>query len=946
MDKAGSSYNPVQEYNGIIIDYSRDKDIPEQGLALLTRKGFYKKDHEVSPQQTFARASTSYCFGDYEFAQRIYDYASKGWFTFASPVQSNAEDILWPTFSETEFEEAAEWLADNVVPDGMPISCFLAEIQDTRDSLVETRKEVSWLSMMGGGIGVGAGNRSPDEKSTGVMAHLRGYDADCLSYKQTESRRGSMVAYLDIDHPEITSFLEMRNPVGGDQNKKCFNLNNAVSIPDSFMHSVIKDEEYELIDPKHGATGRFLNAREVFERILELRYETGEPYIMFKDTVNRNIPEWITRPLYSVNQSNLCVAPETMILHRGGYTPIEELEGSDIEVWNGEEFTSTKVVRTSDNSKLIKVITSSGQELECTEYHKFYVKEDYNTPAVEKRAGDLEVGDKLIKFALPVIQGTKQLHKAYQNGFFSGDGCLVGGKSRIYLYHGKRDLEHVFELQQRTEQASCKRVYGYEEGLKDKFFVPASEYDIQSRLGWFAGLCDADGTISRNGTNESLQVCSTEKEFLKEAQLMLQTLGVSAKVTKCHEEGVRMLPANDGTGDLKPYDCRATYRLLVPSTGLYKLSALGFTCRRLEWVVRKPQRDAEQFIKVTSVVDNGREDKTYCFKEANRGMGMFGGILTGQCSEITLMTSETRTAVCCLSSINLEKFEEWKDTNIVQDLVRLLDNVLEYFIQLAPPQLSRAIYSASKERAIGLGTLGWHSYLQSKGIPFESVGFNSAVHHTNHVYGKIKAAAVEESLRLATLRGEPDDCLGSGMRNSHLMAVAPNASSSSLIGVSPSIEPWNANAFTAQGRAGSFLIKNKHLEAELEKLGLNTKDMWKRILMDDGSVQGIPEIPDHVKVLYKTAREIEQMYIVIQGGERQGHICQSQSLNIFVGSDVSLQEMVDLHIQGWVAGLKTFYYCRAAPSTKANLGTGGDKPLNSVPVVMKVESTECVACEG
>lgn len=611
----------VQEYGGIIIDYTRDLDIPEQGLALLTGKGFYKKEHEVSPQQSLARAAVCYSFGDYDFAQRIYDYASKGWFTNASPVLSNAVDIDWPSFKEEEFDEASDWLAENVTPDGMPISCFLAKIFDTKESLVETRKECSWLSMMGGGIGIQATNRAPDEKSTGVMAHLRGYDADALSYKQTQSRRGSIGAYLDIDHPEITSFIQMRNPVGGDQNKKCFNLNNGVTITDRFMEAVISNSKYELVDPKHGPTGRFLNAREVFEELLEMRFHTGEPYLLFKDTVNRNIPKWITHPLYEVTQSNLC-------------------------------------------------------------------------------------------------------------------------------------------------------------------------------------------------------------------------------------------------------------------------------------------------------------------------------------SEITLRTTDRRTAVCCLSSLNLEKFEEWRDTNIVQDLVRYLDNVLEYFIRLAPVNLSKAIHSASKERAIGLGTLGWHSFLQSKLIPFESDGFISAMHYSDWIYKRIKNKAVQESMRLATLRGEPSDCRGSGMRNSHLMAIAPNASSSSMVGASPSIEPWAANAFTAQGRAGSFLIKNKYLEKELEKLGMNTEEVWSDILLNDGSIQHLEGIPDHIKLVFKTAREIDQMWIINQASVRQKHICQSQSVNIFVRKNVTKQEMVDLHIFAWLKGLKSLYYCRAEPSTRANLGTGKDKPLNSVPVKISAELESCVSCEG
>ena len=296
----------MEKYLGIDIDYSRDNNLPEQGKVMLTKKGFYKKEHEESPQQTFARGATSYCFGDYDFAQRIYEYASRKWFTFASPVLTNAQDIAWKKFGEDEFEKASAWLKENVVPDGLPISCNLAYVPDTKEGLVATRSETAWLSMLGAGIGIYMGNRAPDEKSTGVMAHLKGYDADTLSYSQCATRRGSIAAYLDIDHPEIVPFLEMRVPTGGETSKKCFNINNAVVIPDSFMEKVVKGEQYELIDPKHGATGRFLNAREVWESLLQIRKETGEPYIMWKDTVNRNLPKQVTRPLYEVVQSNLC----------------------------------------------------------------------------------------------------------------------------------------------------------------------------------------------------------------------------------------------------------------------------------------------------------------------------------------------------------------------------------------------------------------------------------------------------------------------------------------------------------------------------------------------------------------------------------------------------------------------------------------------------------------
>lgn len=611
----------VKEYLGIYIDYARDSLIPEQGKAMLTRKGFYKKDHENSPQESFARAATCYSFGDYEFAERIYHAVSNKWFTFASPVLSNAVDVEWPVFGKDQFEEASDWLFENVDPDGMPISCFLSKIPDTKKGLVEARSEAEWLSMMGGGVGVWASNRSPDEKSTGVMAHLAGYDADTLAYKQTASRRGSMAAYLDIDHPEVKPFIEMRNPVGGDQNHKCFNLNNALNIPDSFMLSMIKGEDYELVDPKHGPTGRFLPAREVWEELMTLRYDTGEPYMLFKDTVNRNIRPWIKRPLYHVSQSNLC-------------------------------------------------------------------------------------------------------------------------------------------------------------------------------------------------------------------------------------------------------------------------------------------------------------------------------------SEVTLMTSDKRTAVCCLSSLNLELYDEWKDAGLVADLVRLLDNVLEYFIRLAPIELKRAVYSASKERAIGIGSLGWHSYLQSKMIPFESGGFNSAAQHVAMIHSNIEKQGIAESLQLGKERGESPDTRGSGMRNSHLFAIAPNASSSSLIDVSPSIEPWSGCAFNAQGRAGNFLIKNKYLEQLLEKKGFNITEIWKSIVENEGSVQHLECLTDDEKLVFKTAYEIDPMWVVELASIRQKYVCQSQSLNLFVPKDITMEEMSDIHVKAWASGVKSLYYCRTKGVAKASVGVGGKLPLNSVNVRKTIVYDECKACEG
>lgn len=612
----------MTKYLGIEIDYSRDAVIPEQGMALLTGDGFYKLPHEKSPQETFARSAVCYSFGDYAFAQRIYDYLSKQWFVCASPETSNAVYIAWPEFGEHQFEEAGDWLEANVAPNGLPISCFKSVIGDSKESLVETREEAAWLSMMGGGVGLLAANRSPDTKSTGVMAHLAGYDADTIAYRQTEKRRGSMAAYLDILHPEQHLFMKMRDPTGGDANKKCFNLNHGFNIPDEFMHAVIRQEQIELVDPKHGPTGVFIQADKVWEELMQTRKDTGEPFMHFIDTTNRLRPGWITNPEYYVTHSNLC-------------------------------------------------------------------------------------------------------------------------------------------------------------------------------------------------------------------------------------------------------------------------------------------------------------------------------------TEITLFTNLLRTAVCCLSSVNLAKWDEWKDTNMVADLIRFLDNVLEYFIRLAPPQLKRAVYSAKMERAVGLGALGWHSLLQSKMIPMCSGGMGGAIQLTHIVFGQIKAQAVAESLRLGKVRGEAPDCAGSGMRNSHLLAIAPNANSSSLVGESPSCEPWSSNAFLAQGRAGSFIVKNQNLKPVLEKYGKDDDETWLKIMEDDGSVRGLDFLSEHEKAVFETFEETDPMWIIEGAAARQKYVCQAQSINIKIPEDITLEEMSDIHIGAWAKGCKSLYYCRSKAAGKAG-GTGSEQPLNAVPVRKKIEydTDECKACHA
>ena len=312
------------------------------------------------------------------------------------------------------------------------------------------------------------------------------------------------------------------------------------------------------------------------------------------------------------------------------------------------------------------------------------------------------------------------------------------------------------------------------------------------------------------------------------------------------------------------------------------------------------------------------------------------------CSEITLPTTEDRTAVCCLSSVNLEEYDEWKnDDMFIPDLVRMLDNVLTHFIENAPDELYRAKLSAQRERSIGLGAMGFHAYLQRQHIPFESVLAKGA---NNRMFTRIKSEAVRATKQLAQERGECPDGQGFGVRNAHLLAVAPNASSSIICGnTSPSIEPYRANAFTQKTKSGSSLLKNEYLQHALQEIGMDTEEVWKSVITNGGSVQQLEFLDDYTKDVFKTAVEIDQKWIIEMAGDRQQQICQSQSLNVFFPADVSKQELHAIHMMAWKQKVKTLYYLRSEAIKRAE--TVSDEALRQY-MFDSIDEGACLACEG
>ena len=630
-DKVG-----VKPYLGININYNKEKKLDRFSLDTLKDRYLYKEEGETYAQEAFARAAvfaaTFKGTTDFELAQRLYNYSSDLWFMFSTPILSNGGTNR-----------------------GLPISCFLNYVPDSRDGLSAHYDENIWLASTGGGIGGYWGDirsngiaTANNSRSTGSIPFMKVVDSQMLAFNQGITRRGSYAAYMDIDHPEIEEFINIRKESGGDINRKCLNLHNGINLTNEFLQAVKNDDDWRLIDPKTKEAVKIVSARELWWQILNARAETGEPYMVNIDNCNDALP--------------------------------------------------------------------------------------------------------------------------------------------------------------------------------------------------------------------------------------------------------------------------------------------------------KPQKDLGLEIKQSNL-----------------------------CSEITLPTNEERTAVCCLSSVNLEHFDEWSENEqFIDDLVTMLDNVLQHFIDNAidtseigeynanykrfsnhvrpdKKSFTKAAYSAYRERSIGLGAMGFHAYLQRKGIPFEGIfatGFNY------RAFQHIKGKAVDATKRLAEERGEAPDVHGSGHRNAHLLAIAPNASSSIICGgTSPSIEPYRANVYTHKTLSGSYQVRNKYLEKLLKKKGLSVdtrEKIWKDMAIANGSVQDIEVLSDEEKEVFKTATEINQIYIVEHAHMRQEYVCQSQSVNLFFTMpkatesqsvhDEYLQYVNDVH---WYAmnKLKSLYYFRSDAARSA-------ENVNVKIQRVKLEDVECLSCEG
>jgi ribonucleotide reductase alpha subunit len=477
-------------------------------------------------------------------------------------------------------------------------------------------------------------------------------------------RKGSIAIYLEPHHPDIMAFLELRKN-SGVESERTRDLNLAMWISDLFMKQVECDGDWHTMDPdeckglnevygeeyeakynayvKENKFRKVIKARTIMEAMLDSQIETGQPYITYKDHVNRKSNQ---KNIGVIKSSNLCVHEDTLILTDQGYKNIKSLKDKDISVWNGEQWSKVMVKQTGINKNLIRINLSNGAFLDCTPEHRFYIQEKFNNkaPITEVDAAKLQIGSKLIKFNLPKtieFDNSEEFKYAYTHGAFCGDNYSKTKEyAKLYLYGEKKKLLDYIEYESYTINDSNDRYdIVLPKDINPKFDVPMRA-SIHDRLRWLEGYSDTDGTIAYNGTNESLQIASINKEFLLNVRLMLHTLGIESKVTKCCDE--------------KEYLYKPVYRLLIESCDLYNLSILGFSPKRLQFNQRKPQRNTK-FVKVVSIEDSYQNVDTYCFTEPIKNMGVFNGILTGQCNEIVEYSSHEEYAVCNLASIAINK---------------------------------------------------------------------------------------------------------------------------------------------------------------------------------------------------------------------------------------------------------------------------------------------------
>jgi ribonucleoside-diphosphate reductase alpha chain len=438
----------------------------------------------------------------------------------------------------------------------------------------------------------------------------------------------------------------------------------------------------------------------------------------------------------------------------------------------------------------------------------------------------------------------------------------------------------------------------------------------------------AGANITNNGTSDGVvPFCKVyDSTILATNQGSVRRGAASVNLNIEHADFEDWLDIREPKGDVNRQSLNMHQCAIIGDKFMRKLGS-GDKVARRKWgkLLQKRKATGEPYI-----MFKGNVNKANPSSYKDNALKVF---MTNICSEITLHTDENHSFVCCLSSLNLAKYNEWKDTNLIYDSTFFLDGVMQEFIQRAKglKGFENSVRSAEKGRAIGLGVLGWHTYLQEKGLPFEGL---LAQHETRRIFSQIKIESERASMALADKYGEPLWCVGTGFRNTHLRAIAPTVSNSKLSGnISPGIEPWAANVFTEQSAKGTFIRKNPTLEKVLEEQDMNTSQVWNQILADGGSVQGLDFLSEDHKEVFKTFKEINQLELINQAGIRQQYIDQSVSLNLAFPSQVDPKFVNKVHLEAWKKGIKTLYYTRTESVLRGDIAE-------------KAMDEDCLSCDG
>lgn len=936
------------------------------------------------PQHMWMRVAVQLHGSNFEKVRETYDALSLGYFIHATPTLFNSG-----------------------TPHPQLSSCFLVHMQDDSiKGIYDTLGECAQISKWAGGIGLSVHNiRARDStihgtngKSTGLTPMLKVFNDTAKYVNQGGKRNGSFAIYLEPWHADIEEFLRLKLNTGNDE-ERARDLFYGLWIPDLFMKRVEEDgvwclmtpdqcpglsdswgDEFNTLYTKYESEHKYvkeISAKKLWQMIVDAQIQTGTPYLLYKDACNSKSNQ---QHLGTIKSSNLCVAPETLVLTDTGQFKINTLVGKNVRVWNGDVFSDVTVTKTGVDQELVDVEMSDGRVITCTPYHKFLVSNGYTdkksiADATRIDACNLKPGMKMRKTIFPtIVNGSEPDFKyAYTHGFFCGDGTYSSGRPALSLYGEKKDLVSHLTIRTMTniEDASGRLNTMLPLDLEKKFNVPLNT-SIQCRLDWLAGYLDADGCISRNGTNESIQVSSIEYEFLKNVQAMFVTLGVQSKLSQMFPARKTMLP--DGHGGYSEFDCNPLWRLIISSSGLYHLSTLGFKTHRLKWIARLPQRNAEQFVSVVQVVTRGRRDDTYCFNEPINHAGVFNGILTGNCTEIIEYTSPDETAVCNLGSIALPKFVKNGvfDYKELRKYTAILTRNLDIVIDKTYYPTEKCKRSNLRHRPIGIGIQGLADVFAMMRISWTS---EQAAKVNREIFENIYYAAAETSIMLAngdegwrvpvdtgntykSFSGSPMSqgkmqfdlwndkpretpyldwgllkalCFG-GMRNSLLVAPMPTASTSQILGNNECFEPFTSNLYSRRVLSGEFMVVNKYLVEDLVALGLWTSEVRTGIISNNGSIQGMKELPEDIRELYKTVWEIPMKTLINLSRDRAPFICQSQSLNLFL-AEPTPSKVSSMHFYAWKTGLKTgCYYLRTKAAAKAQQFT--------------VEPPSCVSCSA